>query len=120
VVAAERFLHHKATWRVPTAGMFFWVSLLLPPRQDMVKLLQDRAMAVGVLAVPGMCFMPDRGEGCQLRLSFSLIAESHIQEGFRRIGRLVDEAWLRFHGGDDDTGTNHAATLSAGLPDLLK
>ena len=77
----------------------------------MIKLLRDSTMAIVVLAVPGVCFMPDRRESCQLRLSFSLIAESSIPEAFRRIARLVDEAWLWF--GSEEDGENRASILTS-------
>lgn len=98
--------------------MFLWLSLLLPPHQDMVQLLRDSATAIGVLAVPGVCFMPDRRESCQLRLSFSLIAESSIPEAFRRIARLVDDAWLGFSGGEDEANRETILT-SRPEPNLL-
>ncbi|KAH6649107.1 pyridoxal phosphate-dependent transferase [Truncatella angustata] len=93
VAAAERYLQDKATWEVPTAGMFLWIKLLLPPGRDSFEVLTSFSSAAGVIAVPGMAFMPSRSKTCQLRLSFSLVTEDEANEACRRIATLVESAF---------------------------
>ncbi|PGH10866.1 hypothetical protein AJ79_05226 [Helicocarpus griseus UAMH5409] len=91
--AAERHLKGKATWEVPTAGMFFWITLQLPPCIDSFDLLSTKGRESGVLAIPGVAFMPNGQKTCQLRASYSLIAEAEMDEACRRIADLVDDSW---------------------------
>ncbi|OJD14341.1 hypothetical protein AJ78_05306 [Emergomyces pasteurianus Ep9510] len=92
--AAERHLKGRATWDTPTAGMFFWLTLLLPPDTDSFDLLSStRGTENGVLAIPGVAFMPNAHKTCQLRASYSLITEVEMDEACRRLAKLVDGAW---------------------------
>ncbi|KAI1402869.1 PLP-dependent transferase [Hypoxylon fuscum] len=92
-VAAEMHLKHRATWDVPTAGLFFWLTLRLPPGEDTFELLSKKGMECGLLAIPGVAFMPDNRKTCQLRASFSLVTEEQAYEACRRMAQLVDDAW---------------------------
>ncbi|KAI1481783.1 PLP-dependent transferase [Daldinia eschscholtzii] len=91
--AAEIHLKHRAIWDIPTAGLFFWITLRLPPGEDTFELLSKKGMEYGLLAIPGVAFMPDNSKTCQLRASFSLITEEQAYEACRRMGQLVDDAW---------------------------
>ncbi|KLJ09634.1 hypothetical protein EMPG_14960 [Blastomyces silverae] len=91
--AAERHLKGRATWDIPTAGMFFWLTLRLPPCTDSFDLLSTKGMENGVLAIPGVAFMPNARKTCHLRASYSLITEVEMDEACRRIANLVDDAW---------------------------
>ncbi|KAK3314240.1 pyridoxal phosphate-dependent transferase [Apodospora peruviana] len=96
VAAAERHLKTKATWEVPTAGMFLWINLSLPPgdgRQDSFQVISQHAVAAGVIAVPGVAFMPSRSKTCYIRASFSLVTEEEADEACRRIALLVEHAF---------------------------
>jgi tryptophan aminotransferase len=74
--------------------MFLWLSLALPPGQeDSFEVVRRFAVAAGVVAVPGVGFMPRGGRGCQVRASFSLVGtEEEADEACRRIAVLVDLA----------------------------
>ncbi|KAG7291297.1 hypothetical protein NEMBOFW57_001310 [Staphylotrichum longicolle] len=91
--AAERHLKGRATWEVPTAGMFFWLKLLLPAGKDSFELLSKKGIENRILAIPGMAFLPNTRKACQLRASYSLVSEPDMDEACRRIARLVDDAW---------------------------
>ncbi|KAI2466443.1 PLP-dependent transferase [Annulohypoxylon bovei var. microspora] len=91
--AADKHLKYRATWDVPTAGLFFWLTLRLPPGHDTFDLLSKKGMEYGLLAIPGVAFMPDSRKTCQLRASFSLVAEEQAYEACRRIAQLVDDSW---------------------------
>ncbi|KAN0066476.1 hypothetical protein ACQY0O_000570 [Thecaphora frezii] len=89
-----------ATWISPVAGMFLWLKLNLPPTSDEAgdegdsfALISDKAKAAGVLAVPGMAFLPDGRKTCYVRTSFSMIAEDDVEEAFRRLRDVVLGAW---------------------------
>lgn len=87
-----------ATWVTPVAGMFLWLCLKLPPTEtseegDSFALIREKAHAKGVLAVPGMSFMPDGKTSCYVRTSYSLIREEDVEEGLRRLRFVVEEAW---------------------------
>jgi tryptophan aminotransferase len=91
--AAERHLKGRATWDVPTAGMFFWLKLLLPAGKDSFEMLSKKGIENRILAIPGMAFLPNPRKACQLRASYSLVSEPDMDEACRRIARLVDDAW---------------------------
>lgn len=93
LAAAAKYLEGKATWSVPSAGMFLWIHLRLPPGDDSFRLMTDKALAIKILAIPGVDFMPNKSRSCALRLSYSLVAEDDMNEACRRIAILVDEAW---------------------------
>lgn len=87
-----------ATWNSPVAGMFLWLKLNLPPSADSDEgdsfaLISEKAQAAGVLAVPGVAFVPDGSKSCYVRTSFSLIDENDVEEAFRRLRSVVQHAW---------------------------
>jgi tryptophan aminotransferase len=57
--AAERRLQGKATWQVPTAGMFFWLTLRLPPGMDSFELLGKKRGRDRNPRIPGMASLPN-------------------------------------------------------------
>ncbi|KAI0896462.1 PLP-dependent transferase [Annulohypoxylon nitens] len=91
--AIEEQLKYRATWDIPTAGLFFWITLRLPPGEDTFELLSKKGMEYGLLAIPGVAFMPDNCKTCQLRASFSLVTEEQANEACRRLAQLVDDSW---------------------------
>ncbi|KAJ1028539.1 hypothetical protein NDA16_001705 [Ustilago loliicola] len=88
-----------AKWVTPVAGMFLWLKLNLPPagedtpEGDSFALISDKAKAAGVLAVPGVAFIPDGSKTCYVRTSFSIIAEEDVEETFNRLRGVVLDAW---------------------------
>lgn len=91
--AAERHLKGRASWEIPSAGMFFWLALRLPPGVDSFELLGRQEMECGILAIPGVACMPHMQKTCQIRISYSLVSEADMDEGCRRLARLVDRSW---------------------------
>lgn len=87
-----------AEWVTPTAGMFLWLKLILPPtpdapQGDSYQLISKEAKEAGVLAVPGVGFMPDASKSCYVRTSFSLIDEADFEEAFSRLRRVIEDKW---------------------------
>jgi tryptophan aminotransferase len=92
--AAERHLKGKAIWDVPSAGMFFWLTLRLPPGGDSLGLLSKKSIEYRILAIPGTACMPNLQKACQIRVSYSLVAEADMDEACKRIARMVDSTWV--------------------------
>jgi GntR family transcriptional regulator/MocR family aminotransferase len=90
--ALERHLPRSVRWTIPHGGftLFCW----LPEGMDAGALLQ-RALERGVAFTPGSVFYAD-GEGAHsLRLSFSSVSVSRVEEGVRRLSEVIREALRR-------------------------
>jgi 2-aminoadipate transaminase len=86
--ALDKHLEGLATWTRPAGGMFVWV--VLTEGWDAGDLLA-RAMARGVVFVPGASFHPDgRGQNT-FRLNFVSATEDRIREGIAILGQVVGE-----------------------------
>jgi 2-aminoadipate transaminase len=81
----ERSMPASAHWTTPRGGFFSWLTL---PGVDAVD-LASRAVEQGVAAVPGTLFFPDGRGADSLRLSFSLVDETNIDDGIARLGSLL-------------------------------
>ena len=86
LAALERYMPTGVRWTRPRGGFFSWVSL--PDGGDSADLAR-RAVENGVGIVPGSLFYPDGRGGDNVRLSFSMVDESLIDEGIARLASLV-------------------------------
>lgn len=86
VAALARHMPADCRWQSPGGGFFAWVEL--PAGYDSAALL-PAAEAAGVSYVPGNRFFVTDNGAHHLRLAFSLLAEEELDEGIRRLGRLV-------------------------------
>jgi 2-aminoadipate transaminase len=86
MAALDRHVGDRASWTRPEGGFFTWLDL--PPGSDAVAAAR-RALEAGVAVVPGPPFFPAGGGERHLRLSFSRADEAEIDEGIRRLGRLL-------------------------------
>jgi 2-aminoadipate transaminase len=84
LAALERTMPPDAHWTVPEGGFFSWLTLTTDATE-----LSRRAVERGVGLVPGTLFFPEGRGTDNLRLSFSLVDESMIDEGIERIASLV-------------------------------
>ena len=85
LAALERTMPEGAQWTTPLGGFFSWLTL---PNVNTTELAR-RAVERSVGIVPGALFFPDgRGEG-SVRLSFSHVDETQIDEGIERLADLV-------------------------------
>jgi 2-aminoadipate transaminase len=75
----------EAHWSRPEGGYFIWLEL--DADAEAAGLL-DRAAAAGVTFVPGVDF---GGTPNSARLAFSFVSVDEIEEGVRRLARLVRE-----------------------------
>jgi DNA-binding transcriptional MocR family regulator len=86
LAALERSMPDGVRWTTPHGGFFSWLTL---PEGGDAALLARRAVEQGVGVVPGSLFFTDGRGSDNVRLSFSLVDESLIDEGVVRLAELV-------------------------------
>lgn len=87
--ALEQEATGRITWTRPSGGMFVWCTL--PEGRPASELLK-RAMAQGVVFVPGASFHAAGGGENTFRLNFVSAGEERIREGTRILGQVL-RAW---------------------------
>jgi hypothetical protein len=87
LAALAREMPQGVSWTKPEGGMFVWVTL--PTGMDGADLLAQSLKTERVAFVPGRAFYADGSNGNTLRLSFSCANEAQIDEGMKRLGRLI-------------------------------
>jgi 2-aminoadipate transaminase len=85
---SERCARHTS-WEQPDGGFFLWLRLadLIDPERLKTAMLEEK-----VSALPGTQFSPDGGHANYLRLCFSTVSVSEIEEGIQRLGRALDKS----------------------------
>jgi 2-aminoadipate transaminase len=86
LAALERYMPEGTRWTSPKGGFFSWLTL--PDGGDAGDLAK-RAVERGVAIVPGSLFFPDDRGRSNVRLSFSLVDETEIDDGIERLASLV-------------------------------
>jgi 2-aminoadipate transaminase len=86
LAAFEASMPAGARWTTPRGGFFSWLTL---PGVDTTELAR-RAVEQSVGIVPGSLFFPDGRGADSVRLSFSLVEESQVDEGIERLAALLD------------------------------
>lgn len=90
LAALARYMPEGVRWTKPEGGMFVWVTI--PEGLDGADLLALSLRTERVAFVPGRAFFADGSNGNTLRLSFSCADEAMIEEGMKRLGRLIGAA----------------------------
>jgi 2-aminoadipate transaminase len=85
LAALERFMPAGTHWTRAEGGFFSWLTI---PGCDATALAVSAAEH-GVAIVPGSLFYADGSGGENIRLSFSMVDESLIEEGVERLAALV-------------------------------
>jgi 2-aminoadipate transaminase len=85
LAALEATMPAGARWTTPRGGFFSWLTL---PGVDTTELAR-RAVEQSVGIVPGSLFFPDGRGADSVRLSFSLVEESQVDEGIERLAALL-------------------------------
>ncbi|AYM57723.1 PLP-dependent aminotransferase family protein [Agrobacterium fabrum] len=88
--ALEKYMPKTTSWTKPEGGMFIWVTL--PEGMDGAALLAKSIATEKVAFVPGRAFFADGSGTNTLRISFSCANEAMIEEGMKRLGRLITTA----------------------------
>ncbi|GAA5922737.1 uncharacterized protein JCM15063_003407 [Sporobolomyces koalae] len=92
---AHKYLDGLATWVTPDSGMFLFLNLKLTKdgsEGDSSELISTTAVQKGVLAVPGIGFLPNGGKSSFVRVSFSLATEQDAELAFERLRECILEA----------------------------
>ena len=87
LAALAREMPAGVEWTKPEGGMFVWITL--PEGMDGADLLARSLETERVAFVPGRAFFADGSGGNTIRLSFSRADEAAIDEGIKRLGRLI-------------------------------
>ena len=90
LAALARHMPEGVRWTKPEGGMFVWLTL--PEGMEGADLLARSLQTERVAFVPGRAFFADGSNGNTIRLSFSCADEAMIEEGMKRLGRLVGAA----------------------------
>ena len=102
LAAMERYFPDEVTWTRPEGGLFLWATL--PNGCDTTAVLQT-AIQHQVAFVPGDAFYPHPQKNNTMRLNFSNAQPAQIEEGIRRLGKvlateigdLTTNKWLFFN-----------------------
>jgi len=91
LAALREELPPEVRWNHPASGMFVWAEL--PPGLDAARLLRTAVETESVAFSPGMIFCAGdpRGDRC-MRLNFTSLPPERIEEGVRRLGRVIRAA----------------------------
>lgn len=87
--ALARHMPMGVTWTKPQGGMFVWVRL--PEGLDGARLLDAALAEAKVAFVPGAPFFAVGAEHNSLRLSYSLPRLDEIDDGVRRLARIIED-----------------------------
>lgn len=87
LAALAKYFPASTRWTKPEGGFYTWVTL--PSGIDTEKLLPQTIEREKVAYVPGPAFYHDRSGHNHLRLCYSYVSESAIEEGIQRLGRVV-------------------------------
>jgi len=85
LAALERTMPDGVWWTRATGGFYSWLTI---PGCDTTE-LTARAAEAGVGVVPGALFYADGRGGENVRLSFSMVDETMIDEGIDRLASLL-------------------------------
>lgn len=82
----EQYMPKGVSWTHPEGGLFLFLTL--PEGFDTVA-LYDRALAAGVAYVAGSFFYPDGSHRNTMRLNFSFLDASRMEEGIRLLAAVI-------------------------------
>jgi 2-aminoadipate transaminase len=88
LTALEEHFPRDSSWTHPAGGFYVWVTL--PEPLDATSMLPT-AVEHRVAYVPGTAFYPDGSGRNRMRLAFCYPPEERIEEGVRRLGKLLVE-----------------------------
>jgi 2-aminoadipate transaminase len=89
LAALDRHFPPGVRWTRPKGGLFLWATA--PKGIDTAEVLKE-ALAEKVAFVPGAPFHPTGGGRESMRLNFSYATPKIIEEGIRRLGRVLSGA----------------------------
>jgi 2-aminoadipate transaminase len=90
LAAMDAHFPEGCTWTRPEGGLFIWVTL--PNGLLAAPLLQQCLAEEKVAFIPGDAFFAHGGGENTLRLNFSNASEAQIEDGIRRLGKVMKAA----------------------------
>ena len=87
LMALRQYFPHETTWTEPEGGMTLWLRL---PAGVCADELLTQAQMQGIYFTPGARFYANRAKANTLRLSFTTVTQAQLEEGLRRLGKLVE------------------------------
>ena len=88
ISSIEKHFPEEVKFTRPEGGMFLWATL---PESISALRLFDLAGGENVAFVPGSAFYVDEGGRNTLRLNFSNADGNQIEEGIRRLAKVIRE-----------------------------
>lgn len=82
----EKYMPEGVSWTKPEGGLFLFLTL--PEGCDTVA-LYDKALNAGVAYVAGAFFYPDGSHRSTMRLNFSFLDKSRMEEGVQLLASLL-------------------------------
>jgi 2-aminoadipate transaminase len=86
--ALEKYMPKGVEWSKPEGGLFLWVQL---PKKMRANELFPKAIENNVAYVVGSAFHCDGKGQNTMRLNFSFSTEQQIDEGIKRLARMIKE-----------------------------
>ena len=87
LAALANHFPQSAHWTKPQGGFYTWVTV--PKEIDTEALLPQAIKDASVAYVPGPAFYHNRRGKNHMRLCYSYVPESHIEEGIRRLAHVL-------------------------------
>ena len=91
--ALERRLPKDVSYVKPDAGMFIWFEL--PSGFNAQRMIEEDALDLGVLLVPGSAFSPFDSCNNAMRASFSMLSAGQIDEAVERFVAMIERERAR-------------------------
>lgn len=89
LAALYRYFPAEARWTEPQGGMFIWVEL--PEEMDAARLLDTAVNQENIAFIPGHAFtVPGHHIHNCLRLNFSNCTEEMIEDGIKRLAKIIN------------------------------
>jgi 2-aminoadipate transaminase len=89
LAALEKHFPQSAQWTKPQGGFYTWVTL--PREMDTEALFPKAIEEASVAYAAGPAFYHNRTGKEHMRLCYSYVPEAQIEEGIRRLGRLLSQ-----------------------------
>jgi len=90
--ALEKYFPPEVRWTKPEGGLFLWVIM---PEQLNADEVLNNSLKQKVAFVPGTSFYADGSGHNTMRLNFSYVKPELIEEGIRRLGRVLEVALVQ-------------------------
>lgn len=87
----ERYMPQGVSWTYPDGGLFLFLTL---PEQIDTVAMYDKALSSGVAYVAGSFFYPDGSHRNTMRLNFSFLDRSRMEEGIKLLADVIRDCSL--------------------------